>query len=94
MVMAFRWCFPYGSSKGALKKMKWKTRGGLMGTASGGQSLRHRYDAGGSEQYHRESWGSPCLRASRRGSMGELGGVDRNKTYPRVLYVTMPQIVS
>lgn len=26
-----------------VKQMKWKTRGGLMGTASGGQSLRHRY---------------------------------------------------
>ena len=31
------------SGKGSLGKMKWKTRGGLMGTASGGQSLRHRY---------------------------------------------------
>lgn len=31
------------SGKGSLSKMKWKTRGGLMGTASGGQSLRHRY---------------------------------------------------
>ncbi|CAN0087958.1 unnamed protein product, partial [Hapterophycus canaliculatus] len=25
--------------------MKWKTRGGLMGTASGGQSLRHSRDS-------------------------------------------------
>lgn len=26
----------------AAQKMKWKTRGGLLGTASGGQTLRHR----------------------------------------------------
>ncbi|CAM9615441.1 unnamed protein product, partial [Pylaiella littoralis] len=33
-----------GAKGGALKKMKWKTRGGLMGSASGGQSLRHSRD--------------------------------------------------
>lgn len=36
-LLRLRW-----DSKAAQKKMKWKTRGGLLGTASGGQTLRHR----------------------------------------------------